>query len=130
MPAPPITSWALPSRPAAVALLALDAVLLAAPLVLPWQSWFAFAYVPLLVTVVLGVVMSGWGRPAFATAGVAVLGVKAALWVALSLPSADADRVGLVLRAGMCVLGVVGGVWACAAVRGWLRFFRGRPAAE
>ena len=130
MPAPPNASWAVPSRPAAVALLGLDAVLLAAPLVVPWHSWLAIAYMPLLVTVVLGVVMSGWAGPVFAAAGVAVLAELAALRVALALPHADGGRLGLVLRAGVVVLGGVGLVWACAAVRGWVRFFRGRPAGE
>src|SRR5690606_30677311 len=98
-------------------------------LVVPWRAWFAIAYVPLLLTVVLGVLMSGWGQRVMTAVGVVVAGSLGALWITLKLPPADVDRVVVVLRVGMIALSGVGAAAVCVAAWGWFRCFHGRPAA-
>jgi hypothetical protein len=132
--------WQLPTRPAAIGLLTIDAVLLAAPLFVRWESWFVFAYIPLLITVVLGVFSCPWGKRAMLVLAVGhaiLVGMLAAIFVAafiaLRLPSRSYlyryfdQLLGLGLRIGSVVLACVGVVVFCAAVWGWIRFFRRGP---
>src|SRR4051812_8322631 len=93
---PPAVSRMLPTRGAAISLLVLDAALLMLPLIVRWQTWFAFAYLPLLITVVLGVLMSGWGKWVMIAVGFVTLSALASLWITLKLPAADVDRIGVV----------------------------------
>ncbi len=127
---PPGVSRILPTRGAAVTLLVLDVALLMLPLIVRWQTWFAFAYVPLLITVVLGVLMSGWGKWVIVAVGFVTLSALASLWIALRLPSADVDRIDAVLRIGMIALSCVCLASVGVAAWGWSRFFRGRPATR
>jgi hypothetical protein len=120
---------AIPTRPAAIALLLVDAVLLIVPVFVRWQSWFAFAYIPLLFTVGWGVMLGRvWKFPAILLCS-AVLLVILAIGVALLIPGRDLDRLGYVLLGGQFVLAGVGVVVICLAIRGWARFFSGRAAA-
>lgn len=119
----------IPTRRAAIALLALDAVLLALPLFIRWQNWFAFAYVPLLITVVLGALMSGSARLATLLSGIVIPIFMGSLWIVLKLYPPNMAVLGTVLRAGMIGLTCLGAVWFCIAAWGWVKFFAGRPVA-
>jgi hypothetical protein len=122
-------SRVIPTRRAAVALLALDAVLVAVPIFVRWQNWFAFAYVPLLITVVLGALMSGRGRLTIALTGIVIPIVTGSLWAVLKLSSPSMDLLDTTLRAGAIALACLGVIWFCIALWGWIRFFAGHPAA-
>jgi len=121
---------AVPTRPAAIALLLLDAALLIIPLFVRWQSWFAFAYIPLLFTVAWGVMLGRiWKWPAVMLF-TAVLLVFVVVGVALVWPGRSLDRFGYALISGLVVLVCVGIVTVCLAIRGWVKFFSGRAAAS
>ncbi len=125
----PAPDPAIPTRPAALALLALDAVLLGAPLIVRWHSWFVFAYVPLLFTVGWGVMLGGiWKTPLVVLFSVPLLAV-AAVGIVLALPGHNLDRLGYVLVGGQVALAGAGIVVVGFAVRGWILFFGSRAAA-
>jgi len=118
-------SRAIPTRSAAIALLSLDAILLLAPLVLRWESWFVWAYIPLLFTVACGATLGGvWKRPAIALCSVPLL-VRVCVGVAILFPGQNPDRLLYALVAGEVLLGCLGVAVVVLAVRGWVMFFRG-----
>lgn len=121
-------SRVVPTRRAAVALFVLDVILVAVPLFVRWQNWFAFAYVPLLITVVLGALMSGRGRLAVVLTGIVIPITMASLWAVLKFSSPGVGLLGALLRTSAIVLACLGAVWFWIAVWGWVRFFAGRAA--
>jgi hypothetical protein len=128
---PPVSSSSLsrviPTRRAALALLALDAVLLIVPLFVRWQNWFAFAYVPLLITVALGALMSGHGRLGVILTGIAIPILMGSLWAVLKFASPSLDLLGTAIHVSAIALACLGVIWFCIALLGWVRFFAGRP---
>lgn len=123
-----VDDWSVPTRPAAVALLLLDAALLLIPLFVRWQSWFVFAYIPLLFTVAWGVALGRvWKWPAVMLLA-ALFIVMVAVGVALLWPSRGLDRLGYALIGGQVVLGCVLIVVVGLAIRGWVKFFCGRTS--
>jgi hypothetical protein len=120
-------SRVIPTRRAALALLALDAVLLIVPLFVRWQNWFAFAYVPLLITVALGALMSGRGRLGVVLTGIAIPILMGSLWAVFKFASPSLDLLDTAVRAGAIASACLGVVWFCIALWGWVRFFAGRP---
>ncbi len=109
-------------------LLALDGALAVGAVFVGWDWWIVFAYVPLLITLGLGGVMSGWGRWLGIVVAILTGGVMAGLWIALFAGPAGMDRLDIALRIGVIGLTVAGGLLIAATGWGWIRFFRGRVA--
>ena len=116
-----------PSRPAAVMLLAVAALLVLAAVTLPQDWWIVLAYPPLLLTAGMGVMFAGrigfWSLMIGGTILLVALGVAA---TSLAGDSLTLPQVQHRLGAAMAVLVVALTCFACAACYGWFRFFTAR----
>jgi hypothetical protein len=101
--------------------------LLLLPLFVRWQNWFAFAYVPLLITVALGALMSGRGQLGVVLTGIVIPILMGSLWAMLKFASPSLDLLGTAVLVGAIASACLGAMWFCIALWGWIKFFAGRP---
>jgi len=124
----PVTGYQL-----AIALLVFDAAVLGTwPLLPAWlrHLWRAVAYLPLLLTCVLGIVWSGafsrWWRYTLVVAGVHLI-LAGLIFAAAAHDVVPLSYFVTVTKAGYWILLALLATTCAISMAGWVRFFRGNP---
>jgi len=77
----------------------------------------------MLAAVVLGVLMSGYGRRIGIALNVFTLSVSAAVFVGFKFGLVQFNHIDAMLRVGWVLIGAVGAVVSVFAIVGWILFF-------
>jgi hypothetical protein len=130
-PKPSVPAWAIPTRPAAIALLLLDVALLAGRLLfIHWEAWFVWAYIPLLFTVAWGFWLGGiWLKVPAIVLFLTQTFLVASFFILSATSGGKLDRIHDVLMVAEFVLTCLGVLMTLLAARGWYLFFAGRLAS-